>query len=48
MSSTIPSPIRTAIDAALTRAEERYGVRVLLAVDNRQPMVEIIRSVFPN
>ncbi len=34
MSSSIPSPIRTAIDAALTRAEERYGVKVLLAVES--------------
>ncbi len=34
MSSSIPSPIRTAIDAALTHAEERYGVKVLLAVES--------------
>lgn len=30
----ISAPIRTAIDAALTRAEERYGVQVLLAVES--------------
>lgn len=34
MSSSLPSPIRTAIDAALIRAEERYGVKVLLAVES--------------
>ena len=32
--STIPSPIRSAIEAALTRAEERYDVKVLLAVES--------------
>jgi len=31
---TIPSPVHTAIVDALTQAEQRYDVRVLLAVES--------------
>ena len=34
MSSSIPSPVHTAIDAALTRAGEGYRAKVLLAVES--------------
>lgn len=30
----IPTPIRSAIDVALTQAERRYDVKVLLAVES--------------